>query len=166
MNPRNIKPFAAATSALAALAVVGTLSAEPQLHPVHAAMDAVAASMDANGDGVVSTPEHREFTVSAFDSMDYDRDGAVDEAEFLGWDMGFAHVASEISRDEAYASIKSRLFALWDADGDGLVVPSEAHGQAAIEFAHSDADSDGRVDAIDLAHGSETLGTLMTAATA
>lgn len=166
MSILHAKPVAVATSALAAFAVVATLSADVAPHPVHATMDAVAASMDADGDGAVGLSEHRAFTIAAFDSMDHDRDGAVDAAEFADWDMGFAHIAAGIGRDEAYASIKGRLFDVWDANGDGRIAMSEAHAQAGTEFAHADADRDGRADAAALAHGSETLGTLMTAATA
>lgn len=161
MTSRHAQPLA-----LAAVALAAALSADVAPHPAHAAMDAVAASMDADGNGAVAPAEHRDFTLAAFASMDHDGDGAVDEAEFLDWDMGFAPLAAEIGRDEAYAAIKARLFAVWDADGDGANAPAEAHDQAGLEFAQADADRDGRVGAPDLARGSETLGTLMAAASA
>lgn len=166
MSPRQAMPALIASTAFAVVAVAITLSADLPPHPAHATMDTIAASMDTDSDGAVVPAEHRDFTVAAIASMDHDGDGTVDASEFLGWDMGLSQLAAAIGRDAAYTSMKTRVFSVWDADGNGVIAPSEAHAQAATEFARADADRDGRVVASDLAHGSESLGRLMTVATA
>lgn len=150
----------AAASVLGLAATLGTASAAPA--PIRA-MDDIAASIDANGDGIVTAAEHDDFTAAAFLSMDANEDRIVDQTEFLGWDMGFAYIADEIGRLDVYAQVKADVFAAWDADGDGVVTVPEIRELAASEFANSDADADGAVVARDLAAGSATFAAMLTA---
>lgn len=150
----------AAASAIAFAVTLGTAGAAPA--PIEA-MDGSAASIDANSDGIVTAAEHAGFTFAAFLSMDTSEDRIVDKAEFLGWDLGFAHIAEGIGRGDAYAQVKADVFAVWDADGDGAISVSEARAQAAAEFSNSDADADGAAVARDLATGSPTFAAMLTA---
>lgn len=150
----------AAASVFALAATLGTASAAPA--PIRA-MEDIAASIDANGDGIVTATEHGDFTFAAFLSMDADANGLIDEAEFLAWDMGFAHIAEGIGRLDAYSQVKADIFAAWDADGDGAIGFPEIREQAAAEFVNSDADGDGVVVARDLATGSAAFAAMLTA---
>ncbi|WP_034884043.1 hypothetical protein M728_005665 (plasmid) [Ensifer sp. WSM1721] len=159
MTAQFAKRLGYAAASVVALAA-GAASAAPA--PIEA-MNNIAASIDANIDGVVTAAEHLDFTVAAFVSMDTDETRTIEENEFLGWDMGFAYIADGLSKLDTYGDVKADVFAAWDADGDGAISFAEANEQAATEFINSDADGNSEVVARDLATGSTTFAALLTA---
>jgi Ca2+-binding EF-hand superfamily protein len=78
--------------------------------------------MDTNGDGMVSKDEWTAFQERAFDALDKDKSGFVDEKEFMSTsDESFAFATAAYAR-----GLKTKeMFKKLDANGDGKVTREE-----------------------------------------
>lgn len=99
-------------------------------------------SSDANGDGMVSRDEMMEQASNIFVSMDSDDSGALSLDEYSSWDFGFALIAEETGRVQAYETALKFVFNMWDRDIDGAVTADEFRRGVARDFARVDVDSD------------------------
>lgn len=78
--------------------------------------------MDTNGDGMVSKDEWTAFQERAFDALDKDKSGFVDEKEFMATsDENFAFATAAYAR-----GLKTKeMFMKLDANGDGKLTREE-----------------------------------------
>src|SRR3712207_1349753 len=107
-----------AAVAAACLATFGVQMPPPRL-AVAAAEDPYAgvevlrglfAGHGYNRDGRISPRELNAFAVLVFVSTDADADGRVSLEKFLAWDPGFASVARERGKVEAFEAAKREVF--------------------------------------------------------
>lgn len=109
-----------------------------------AAAPAAFQSMDANGDGRISSVEHSDAAKRMFDAMDADRNGKVTAAEMdaahekvtgmkaAAKDMGSAEKIRTIDTNadgiltaEEHAAGSKAMFEAMDANKDGSLTPAE-----------------------------------------
>lgn len=83
------------------------------------------------------------FRASVFGGMDYNGDHRVTHEEFSQWDPGFAAIAQELGRSEAYVTASKIVFAFWDRDGSGELVEPEMRFAMTADFRRADLDDDG-----------------------
>jgi hypothetical protein len=149
-----------AALAVACLAISGVQMPLPR--PAAAADDPYAgvevlrglfAGHDYNRDGRISPRELNAFAVLVFVSTDADADGRVSLAEFLAWDPGFASLARERGKVEAFEAAKREVFEARDRNGDGGVDETEMTVNAAHEFVLADKDRDGSLSPDEYAVG-------------
>jgi Ca2+-binding EF-hand superfamily protein len=78
--------------------------------------------MDTNGDGMVSKDEWMAFQERAFDALDKDKSGFIDEKEFMATsDESFAFATAAYAR-----GLKTHeMFVKLDANGDGKLTREE-----------------------------------------
>lgn len=150
----NITLCAAVTAATLILA--GPTMAQ-DIPPEIDVMQRIASAFDEDGDDKISAEEFREFTRTAWRSMDTAGDGTVSKDEFMLWDPGFIHVAAMQGKTEDFSRMKEEIFKYWDNNGDGTATKDEVMATADAEFKNSDHDSDGFVSGRDLAFGSPTF---------
>ena len=125
-------PLRMAALALAALAAVaGAALAQDAAAP----SPAPPASVDTNGDGVLSAAEHSAAARGAFQRMDGDRDGRITVDE-----MGAMPGASAAGVPSAADRMKAV-----DTDGDGVLTAQEHAAATTAAYKRLDADSDGRL---------------------
>lgn len=115
------------------------------------------ASNDYNRDGRISARELNVFTELAFVSMDTDADGRVSLKEFMVWDPGFASLARERGKVEAFEAAKQGVFKAWDRDGDGSLDETEMAVNGAHAFVVADEDRDGSLGPEEFAVGFPVL---------
>ena len=122
----------------------------------------LAVSMDENRDGTVSKGEYKTFTKLVHTSMDTDSNGQVNQAEFMALDAGFQWLAANRTAqgEASYVASKSAMFPALDLNGDGSISESELLKTAKAEFKKADRENSGRVTAIDILLGSETISKL------
>lgn len=130
------------TALAATLAVVGLCAqAEPGAEG-RAVAETIFASMDTPNRGTINMGDIEGFRDSAFAGMDYNDDRKVTYAEFSAWDPGFARIAAELGRAEAYTTASKIIFAFWDRDGDGDLTEREMRTAMAADFRRADLDDD------------------------
>lgn len=83
------------------------------------------------------------FRASVFGGMDYDGDNRVTHEEFSQWDPGFAAIAEEVGRFDAYLTASKIVFAFWDRDGSGELAEPEMRFAMTADFRRADLDDDG-----------------------
>ncbi len=83
-----------------------------------------------------------QFRDSVFEGMDYDSNGKVTYDEFSAWDPGFAFVANEVGRAEAYTTASKIVFAFWDRNGNGELTAREMRFAMSADFRRADLDDD------------------------
>ena len=103
-------------SAIAALTIAGTASANPNKSP------------DSDGDGVVSKAEHDAFVQASWTALDKDGNGQLSSTELGDKAAKLADADSDgngqVSAAE-YTAKKSTWFATADKDGDGALSKAE-----------------------------------------
>lgn len=104
--------------------------------------EAIFDSMDSSGRGTINMGHIEGYRDSAFAGMDYDDNGKVTYAEFSAWDPGFARVAADLGRAEAYVTASKIIFAFWDRDGGGDLTQREMRTAMAADFRRADLDDD------------------------
>lgn len=120
-------------------------------------------SIDYNRDGRISAREFQVFVDLAFVSMDTNGDSRVSREEFMAWDPGFASVAQERGKTQAFEAAKLEMFRVWDRKGDGSVDESEMSVNAAHDFVGADRDRDGSMSPAEFAQNVPILATIAKA---
>ena len=105
--------------------------------------ETIFASIDTAGRGMAHMGDIEQFRTSVFAGMDRDDNGKVPYAEFAEWDPGFAYVATEAGRSDAYTTASKIVFAFWDRNGDGDLTDSEMRFAMTADFRRADLDDDG-----------------------
>lgn len=134
---------AALATALAAVCTPGTALAEGPGTEGRKVGETIFASIDTSGRGSIHTGDLEQFRASVFSGMDYDDDGRVTYAEFAGWDPGFADIAEQDGRSDAYTTASKVVFAFWDRNGDGNMTETEMRFAMNADFRRADTDDDG-----------------------
>lgn len=101
------------------------------------------ASYDFNRDGRISARELNVFTELTFVSMDTDESDRISREEFMVWDPGFASLARERGKVQAFDAAKNGVFASRDRDGNGSLDATEVSVTGAHDFVIADEDRDG-----------------------
>lgn len=110
------------------------------------------AQTDRNGDGKLTADE---LPAERFlELLDKNKDGAVDEAEFLAFVQKRGRSGASRQRDGAAKRrrLNAGMLRRWDRDGDGSVSPSEFPGGDDL-FARFDTNGDGALTTDDIAAG-------------
>ena len=102
-------------------------------------------SADANRDGFVTADEAAKHAGARFDRMDKNKDGVLDETEFMPRGKG--------PKAEAMAKRHASAFKAMDKDGDGKVSREEFLAHHAERFKAMDQDGDGKIPAQDYRKG-------------
>lgn len=139
------------------LGLSGAAFAQEATPPEIDVMKRIAEVYDQDGDDRISLDEFREFTRTAWRSMDTNGQGAVNKEEFMKWDPGFSFVAAERGKADSFTKLKEDIFDYWDSNDDGIATTDEVMANAEQEFKNSDTDGDGYVTGKDLAAGSPTF---------
>ena len=105
--------------------------------------ETIFVTMDQTGRGAIHMGDLEEFRDSVFAGMDYDGDGRVTYEEFASWDPGFARVAQETGRADAYVTASRIVFAFWDRNADGALTAREMRFAMSSDFRRADVDDDG-----------------------
>jgi EF hand len=104
--------------------------------------------IDVNGDGVIGADEAAALADGAFQHMDRNGDGTLDQAEFTtlpGHDGGWMRGWFNSAEIQAVQKLRADRFAALDADKDGKVTKVEFFADAQAKLASADADKDGKV---------------------
>lgn len=99
-------------------------------------------TMDRTGSGAIHLGDIEAFRGSVFAGMDYDGNAKVTYDEFAAWDPGFALVAAEIGRKDAYTTASKIVFAFWDRNGNGELTEPEMRFAMTSDFRRADLDDD------------------------
>jgi len=102
--------------------------------------ETILATIDESGRGSVHQGDIERFRSAVFAGMDYDGNGKVTYAEFSGWDPGFALVARDEGKADAYTTASKIVFAFWDRDGDGILTEREMRFAMNADFRRADLD--------------------------
>ncbi|MGJ3265498.1 MAG: hypothetical protein ACFE0R_19945 [Salinarimonas sp.] len=102
--------------------------------------ETIFSTMAAEGREAIHAGDLERFRDSVFVGMDHDEDGVVTYPEFAAWDPGFAIVAEEVGRSDAYTTASKIVFAVWDRDGDGGLTAPEMRFAMAADFRRADLD--------------------------
>lgn len=141
-----MKPFAltVAASCLAVLipAHAHAQSDEPGIEG-RVIGNAIFDTMDLAGRDAIHMGEVEDFRAAVFLGMDSDENQRVTYHEFSMWDPGFAQVAAELGRSEAYTTASKIIFAFWDRDADGELDNAEMRLAMTSDFRRADLDDDG-----------------------
>lgn len=141
-----MKPFASALIATC-LAVLIPVHAHAQSNEPgiegRVIGNAIFDTMDLAGRDAVHMGEIEAFRATVFVGMDGDENRRVTYEEFALWDPGFAQVAAELGRSEAYATASKIIFAFWDRDADGELDNAEMRLAMTSDFRRADLDDDG-----------------------
>lgn len=105
--------------------------------------ETIFATMDPTGRGWIHQGDLEQFRALVFTGMDSDDDKKVPYAEFAAWDPGFAYVANDMKRGEAYTTASKIVFAFWDRNGDGEMTEAEMRLAMSADFRRADLDDDG-----------------------
>ena len=147
--------------------------------------ESAAAKMnmiDQNNDGVISEQELRAHGEAAFNAMDADGDGEIDQSEVQGARLAGldADQDGQISEDEFLQGMQRRavdvdqdqmisqeeaaadfgsVFAMLDEDGDGVIGQEEWNRQLDFSMDELDDNNDGQVTRAEfMGHGEEAYG--------
>lgn len=104
--------------------------------------ETIFEGMASGPDGTVHAGDLEAFRGSAFAGMDSDQNGRVTYREFASWDPGFARVAEDVGRMDAYTTASKIVFAFWDRDGDAELTEREMRIAMAADFRRADLDGD------------------------
>jgi len=104
--------------------------------------ETIFKGMDTGNKGFVHMGDIEAFRESSFLAMDYDDNAQVTYREFAEWDPGFARVAAEVGRSDAYTTASKIIFAIWDRDGDGEMTQREMRLAINADFHRADQDGD------------------------
>ena len=136
-------PRATALAAIFLLGTHGGAWAEQAGSEGRKVGEAIFATMDPNARGWIHQGDLEAFRASVFVGMDGDNNGKVTYAEFSAWDPGFAYVAEQTGRADAYTTASKIVFAFWDRNGDGEMTESEMRHAMTADFRRADLDDDG-----------------------
>lgn len=103
-------------------------------------------SIDADGDGQVTSEDMGTFAESIFLGMDYDKNSKVTFDEFSDWDIGFGIAAENEGGPQAFTIANRILFGFWDVNADGEMTPEEFSKAGAMDFQRADVNGDMLVD--------------------
>ena len=106
------------------------------------------ASMDSNGDGVVSSSEHEVYARRMFDIIDTNHDDKVTADELTAAEGKVSRHASGPTEYSAAARIRRR-----DVNGDGIISQGEQADGARQKFISLDADNNGQLTEQEFASG-------------
>ncbi len=98
------------------------------------------AAVDRHGVGHVNHGDMEAYRNLVFVSMDADDNGKIELPEFLLWDYGFAALAEDRDRVDAYETAKKIVFSFWDRDGDGAITETEHRHAIILDFRRADLD--------------------------
>ena len=134
-------PLVLMLSAPLGVAAQATQSEEPGIEGRRIA-EAIFGSMDPTARGHVTMGDIEIFRDSVFAGMDANDDKRVSYTEFASWDPGFARIATDLGRSEAYVTASKIVFAFWDRDGDDHLTEREFRTAMAHDFRRADLDDD------------------------
>ena len=144
--------MSALISALAALAL---LPAAQPVQPSGERLDALLAQADLDGDGAVTREEYDLARSRAFDRMDQNADGFLDESDRAAAPSlqrpGHAPDPRVRAALTALEQGRERTRPPADADGDGLISEAEFPATPAPGFDRADRNADGVLSAEELA---------------
>lgn len=121
------------------------------------------ASYDFNRDGWISARELNVFTELTFVSMDTDESDRISREEFMTWDPGFASLARERGKVQAFDAAKNGVFESRDRGRDGSLDATEVSVNGAHDFVIADKDRDGSLSPGEFALGFPILAALARA---
>lgn len=99
-------------------------------------------AIDTHNNGAAHMGDLETFRADVFTGMDSDENGKVSYAEFSEWDPGFAYVAEQAGRMDAYTTASKIVFAFWDKDGDGELTTREMRLAMNADFKRADQNDD------------------------
>jgi Ca2+-binding EF-hand superfamily protein len=141
-------PFVCPAALVVCLVALGALSPRPAIaaDEPYAGVEILRglfASYDYSRDGRITPREFNVFTEVAFVSMDTDANERVSREEFMAWDPGFANLAEQRGKEQAFNSAKREAFRAWDRDGNGNLDAIEMSVNGAHDFIIADEDRNG-----------------------
>ncbi len=107
------------------------------------------ATMDENGDGVMSSAEHEMHTGDMFAAMDADDSNTLTKEEFMSLSMGPGPQGSgpmAAKRQNMMKAKKASKFSAMDVDKNGVVTKAEFDAFSTAKFNSADTNSDGSID--------------------
>lgn len=144
------------TAARLPLALTAALLAFSAAEAAPHGRTAFIADYDLDKDGVVSAAEFKTARDQRYGAMDLNRDGGVDEAEYVGeytarLDAQLAASADPADRKAAERAAQLKQahvrFGVLDKDKSGRIEAAEFAASGQRAFAEQDGDADGRVTA-------------------
>lgn len=104
--------------------------------------ETIFASVDQSENGQIHMGDLEAFRSLVFAGMDSDDDGNVEYAEFSEWDPGFAYVAEQAGRKDAYTTASKIVFSFWDKNGNGKLTQREMRLAMNADFRRADQNDD------------------------
>ena len=101
------------------------------------------ASLDADGDGVVTAAEYDASGLARFQRMDQNHDGVIDKAEI-------AQIRQMMAERMGAQPGRPDMLAGLDANTDGQITQAEAAAAQKARFAALDKNGDGKLDAAEI----------------
>ena len=101
------------------------------------------AGIDGNGNGELDFAEISAMAESISASMDSNGDDLISRTEFVEWDIGYAYFAERDGKRDHFDIAKRIMFALRDLDNDGKVSVIEARQNSFRAFERADLDGHG-----------------------
>lgn len=98
-------------------------------------------SADANGDGVITREECRDWRVARFDQLDRNKDGVISREDFPRFSM----------LPKKYKESLNEMIRSADANGDGKVTREELRAAPSRIFDRLDTNNDGKLDRDEIA---------------
>lgn len=111
--------------------------------PGRAEIDAFAVAIDTDRDSRISRAEMEIAGRAVFASMDVDGDTMVTRPEMLEWEHGMSHLADFRGRRPAYDAAMGSVFDMFDRDGSGTIDAAEHADGVLAGWALADLDGDG-----------------------
>lgn len=105
--------------------------------------ETIFSSIDTSTRGMIHLGDLEEFRASVFAGMDFNDNGNVTYEEFSVWDPGFAPIAENVGRGDAYTTASKIVFAFWDLNGDGDLTQREMRLAMNADFRRADLSNDG-----------------------
>lgn len=142
------------TSLRLPLAVTAALLAFSAAHAAPHGRTAFITDYDLDKDGSVSSAEFKTVRDQRFAGMDTNRDGGVDEAEYVGEYTARLDAQLAASKDTAEKKAQERAgqlkqahvrFGVLDKDRTGKIELAEFSASGVRAFAEQDGDGDGKV---------------------
>ncbi len=144
------------TSLRLPLAVTAALIAFSTAHAAPHGRTAFIADYDIDKDGAVTAAEFKTIRDQRFAAMDTNKDGGVDEAEYVGEytarldaQLAASTQPAEKKAEERAAQLKQAhvRFGVLDKDKSGKIEAAEFAASGVRSFAEQDGDGDGKVTA-------------------
>ena len=132
----------AAILSLGMLAGHGAVQAEEPGIAGRKVGETIFATIDTNGRGWIHAGDLEQFRALVFVGMDADDNQAVNFNEFSSWDPGFAYVAEQMGRSDAYLTASKIVFSFWDRNGNDALTESEMRFAMTSDFRRADVDDD------------------------